>query len=433
MTQLPAVLATAAATAADLDARDPLAGFRSQFLLPLHADGTPAVYLCGNSLGLQPVAARDRIAELMGDWAQLAVRGHHDGPRRFMTYHTQLAPSLAALVGAHAHEVVAMNTLTANLHFLMATFFRPTRERFRILMDRPSFPSDRYAVISQLRWHGLDPATALVEVGPREGEDAVRVEDIEARLEQDGASIALVLLAGVQYLNGQRLPIARLTTAARRQGCVVGWDLAHAIGNVPVELHGADVDFAAWCHYKYLNAGPGAVGGAYIHERHARDVDAPRLAGWWGHELATRFRMDPDFAAEQGADGWQVSNPPVLAMAPLVASLAQFDAAGFARLRAKSLSLTGLLERLLREHCASAIEVATPADPEQRGCQLSLRVRAGRDAGRAVFEHLMSHGTVLDWREPDILRVAPAPLYNSHADVVAFVGRLQDALAAAAP
>ncbi len=421
--------ATPSAQALALDRDDALAPFRERFRLPLAPDGGPAVYLCGNSLGPMPVDAAARVAEVLELWATLAVRGHHSGPDPWMHYHAQFAAPLARLVGAAPGEVVAMNTLTVNLNLLLVSFFRPTQARHRILIERAAFPSDRYAIVSQLRFHGYAPEQALVEVGPRPGEDLLRTEDIVAAIEREGEALALVLLPGVQYLTGQVLDIGAVTAVARRQGAVVGWDLAHAVGNVPVALHDAGADFAVWCHYKYLCGGPGAAAGAFVHERHARDASLPRFAGWWGHDAATRFAMGPDFVPMAGAEGWQQSNPPVLALAPLVAALAEFDAAGLARLRAKSLALTAFARRRIAERLAGRIAIVTPAADDQRGCQLSLRVAGGASAGRQAFQSLTARGVVGDWREPDVIRLAPAPLYNGFAEVERAVAALDAALA----
>jgi kynureninase len=343
-----------------------------------------------------------------------------------MTYHQRLAPALAELVGAEPLEVVAMNSLTANLHLMLASFYRPAGERRAILLERSAFPSDRHALESQVRHHGLDPAHELIEIGPRHGEDCLRTEDLVTTIEREGARIATVLLPGIQYLTGQVLDLESITAAARRAGCRVGWDLAHAVGNVPVRLHDAGADFAVWCSYKYLNGGPGAVGGAFVHTRHAHDSGLPRLAGWWGHDPATRFLMGPDFRPAPGADGWQLSNPPILAMAPLAASLEHFATVGLPALRRKSVELTGYLERLVQQHLAGRVQVITPADPSARGAALSLRLLGlTRDRARAVFEGVRRRGVLPDWREPDVIRAAPAPFYNGYADAWRFVDALQ--------
>jgi kynureninase len=417
------------AEARALDRDDALAPLRARFRLPLAPDGQVAVYLCGNSLGPMPVDAEARVREVLEHWATLAVRGHHAGPAPWADYHAQFAAPLARLVGASPAEVVAMNTLTVNLNLLLVSFYRPTPARHRILIERPAFPSDRYAVVSQLRFHGYAPQESLIEVGPRAGEDLLRTEDIVAAIDRAGDSLALVLLPGVQYLTGQVLDVASITRVARRHGAAVGWDLAHAVGNVPLALHDSDADFAVWCHYKYVCAGPGAIAGAFVHERHGRDATLPRFAGWWGHDAATRFAMGPDFVPMPGAEGWQQSNPPVLALAPLGAALALFDAAGGAPLRAKSLALTAFARRLLAARLAERIAIVTPAAAAERGCQLSLRVAGGAAAGRRAFASLTARGVIGDWREPDVIRLAPAPLYNSFADVERAVAALAAALA----
>jgi kynureninase len=406
------------------DAADPLAAFRDEFHLPRGDDGRERAYFTGNSLGLQPRATRALLDAELERWATHGVEGHFRGEHPWMDYHLAVRGHLAEVAGARPDEVVAMNSLTVNLHLMMVSFFRPTPERPAILIERHAFPSDRHAVVSQLRFHGFDPATALIELDPDEPGGSVSEAAIERAIDEHGHRIALVLLPGVQYLTGQRLDIARLAPMAHRKGCVVGFDLAHAIGNVPVDLHASHADFAVWCSYKYLNAGPGAVAGCFVHERHAR-TPRPRFAGWWGHDAATRFRMGPDFDPTPGADGWQLSNPPILALAPLRASLDQFHRAGLARLRGKSVQLTGWLADAIRRRLDRVLEILTPDDPERRGCQLSLRVRGGREDGRALFARLEAEGIVADWREPDVIRVAPVPLYNRYMDCA----RLVDAVA----
>ena len=415
-----------------LDAGDPLAAWHDRFVLPRDpGSGRELVYLCGHSLGAQPVLATDYVDEVMRDWRSLGVEGHFTGRHPWMTYHERLAGPLADLVGASPAEVVAMNTLTVNLNLLLATFYRPSGARTAILIEQHAFPSDRYAVESHVRWHGLDPARDLVEVAPREGETLLRTEDVVERIEREGERLATVLLPGVQYLTGQRLDVAAITACARRVGCTVGWDLAHSIGNVPVHLHDSGADFAVWCNYKYLNGGPGAVGGAFVHERHAHDGKLPRLAGWWGHDKATRFRMGPDFRPIPGAEGWQNSNPPILAMAPLAASLEHFAAVGLPALRAKSLALTGYFERLVRGRLAGRVEIVTPADPDARGAALSLRLLGlSRDRASAVFEGLRRRQILPDWREPDVIRAAPVPFYNRYDDAWRCVDALHAELSA---
>ncbi len=407
--------------ARDLDAADPLARFRDRFEVPLGADGRPLVYFCGHSLGLLPKAARALVAREIDDWGRLGVAGHFEATHPWYAYHEQFRDRGARLVGALPGEVVMMNSLTVNLHLMMATFYRPTVRRHAILLEADAFPSDRYAVISQIRHHGLDPETSLIVARPRPGESIHRTADLERLIEERGGEIALVLLPGVQYLTGQVLEIERLGAAARQQGCRIGLDLAHAAGNIVLRLHDWRVDFAVWCSYKYLNAGPGAVGGCFVHQSHGADPTLPRLAGWWGNDPETRFSMRPEFEPRQGADGWQVSNPPILSMAPLLASLAIFDEAGLETLRAKSVRLTDYLLFLIDTLGSRRIEVITPRDPAGRSCQLSLRVRhAPRDLAAA----LSAAGVVCDFREPDVIRVSTAPLYNRFHDVWRFAQTL---------
>jgi kynureninase len=407
------------------DAADPLASLRERFRIPDRPDGA---YLCGHSLGLQPKHVASVLNEELDSWAQRAVDGHFESTRPWMSYHERMAPSFARLVGAQPLEVVAMNTLTVNLHLMLASFYRPTTARHRILIEKRAFSSDRYAVAAQIRHHGFDPSTALLEIGPRAGEDVIRTDDVCELIEREADALATVMLPGVQYLSGQRFDLAAITRCAQRFGCAVGFDLAHSIGNVPLELHDWNVDFAVWCTYKYLNAGPGAIGGAFVHERHARAFDLPRFAGWWGHDKATRFRMPEDFQPLPGAEGWQISNLPILSAAPLLASLPLFDEAGMPALRAKSLRLTGYLETLLNAKLSNGLTILTPSDPEARGCQLSLRLRRTPAQARAVFEALNRQGFVGDWREPDVIRIAPVPLYNRFVDVWQFTKALEQCL-----
>ena len=412
-----------------LDAADPLAAWHDRFILPREG-GRELVYLCGHSLGAQPVITSDYVEEVLRDWRSLGVEGHFEARHPWITYHRRLAEPLAYLVGADPSEVVAMNTLTVNLHFMLATFYRPAGTRTAILIERGAFPSDRHAVESQVRWHGLDPLRDLLEVGPRPGEELLRTEDIVAAIERESARLALVMLPGVQYLTGQVLDVEAITRVALRAGCRVGWDLAHAIGNVPVQIHDAGADFAVWCNYKYLNGGPGAVGGAFVHARHARDRSLPRLAGWWGHDSETRFMMEPAFAAAPGADGWQVSNPPILAMAPIVASLQHFQNVGLDALRQKSIALTGYFDALVRARLRGRVEILTPAAPQERGAALSLRLLGlDRDGARSVFAGLRRRGIVPDWREPDVIRAAAVPFYNRYDDVWRCVDALDTELA----
>ncbi|WP_127168430.1 kynureninase [Xanthomonas sp. BRIP62415] len=403
------------AHAVALDAADPLRQLRDDFIFPQHA-GQDQTYFVGNSLGLQPRAARAMVAEVLDQWGALAVEGHFTGPTQWLTYHQLVRDGLARVVGALPGEVVAMNTLSVNLHLMMASFYRPTPERGAILIEAGAFPSDRHAVESQLRLHGLDPATQLIEVQADQPNGTLSMAAIADAIARHGPRLALVLWPGIQYRTGQAFDLGEIVRLARAQGAAVGFDLAHAVGNIALTLHDDGVDFAVWCHYKYLNAGPGAVGGCFVHERHANS-DLPRMAGWWGHEQQTRFRMDPQFVPSPGAEGWQLSNPPVLALAPLRASLELFDQAGMAALRAKSEQLTGHLEQLIHARVPQVLQIVTPAAPAQRGCQLSLRVAGGRAQGRSLFESLQSVGVLGDWREPDVIRIAPVPLYNRFCDL----------------
>jgi kynureninase len=409
--------------AASLDRADPLARFRGEFHVPRRDDGRgeEEIYFAGNSLGLLPKRTQSYVDAELDKWGRLAVHAHFSGENPWMPYHELLAEPMARLVGASPTEVVTMNSLTANLHLMMASFYRPTRERHRILIEEHAFPSDDYAVESQARFHGFEPAEALLRIRP-DG------EDVSAILEREGDSIALVLLPGVQYYTGAAFDVDAITRLAHAKGCVVGFDLAHAAGNLVLSLHDWDVDFAVWCTYKYLNSGPGSVGGCFVHERHGRQFDLPRLAGWWGHDKKTRFRMQPGFRPIPGAEGWQLSNPPILSLAAIRASLDVFmEAGGMEPLREKSVRLTGYLDWLLRTELGDAVEILTPADPRRRGCQLSLRVKAA-GSGKSIFRKLESSGVTCDWRDPDVIRVAPVPLYNRYDEVHGFVEILSSAL-----
>jgi kynureninase len=416
---------TSASFAAEMDARDSLATFRQQFHIPRGPDGSPLIYLCGHSLGLQPKHAGAYIEQELEAWAALGVEAHFHGLHPWMPYHRLLTDNMAGIVGAKPLEVVLMNSLTMNLHLMMVSFYRPTPQRHKIVVEAGAFPSDQYAFSSQIGFHGFDPATSLIELTPRPGEASIRPEDIDALLENQGPEIALVLLGGVNYATGQLFDMETITRAGHAQGCLVGFDLAHAAGNVPLSVHDWGVDFAVWCNYKYLNGGPGCVGGCFVHERHAHAFDLPRFAGWWGHDQESRFLMGPDFHPIPGAEGWQLSNPSIMSMAPLRASLEIFPAAGMQQLREKSESLTSYLEFLLDQHATDDFTVLTPREPERRGAQLSIRIRHG---GRSICDRLVEQGTLCDWREPDILRVAPVPLYNTYCDVHRFVGSFLAAL-----
>lgn len=392
--------------------------WRDLFHIPDGPDGRPCAYLTGNSLGLQPKRVRAYLEEELEDWERLGVEGHFRARRPWMPYHRLLSEQTARLVGAKPVEVVVMNSLTVNLHLMMISFYRPTRERHRILMESGAFPSDQYAVKSQIALHGFDPADSLIELKPRSGESCLRMEDAIEFILDRGDSIALVMLGGVNYSTGQAFDIPAITRAAHAKGCVSGWDLAHAAGNLEVRLHDWGPDFAVWCSYKYLNGGPGATAGCFVHERHANSPDLPRLAGWWGHDEPTRFRMGPEFQAMPGAEGWQLSNPPILALAPLRASMDIFDEAGMPALRERSVALTSALLDGLMAKPSDSWKIVTPLDPAQRGSQISIRLH-GR--GREACERLIARGIVCDWREPDILRVAPTALYNTFEDVDRFV------------
>ena len=412
------------AYAAELDHRDPLAHYRERFCIPRVNGVAECIYLGGHSLGLQPKSAKAYIDQELEDWARLGVEGHFHGKNPWMPYHRLLTEQTADLVGGEPVEVVVMNSLTVNLHLMMASFYRPTAQRHKILIERGAFPSDQYAVKSQIRFHNFNSATSLLELSPRDGEFCVRDEDMHALIETEGESIALILLGGVNYATGQIFDIAEVTRAGHRKGCIVACDLAHAAGNIPLRLHDWGPDFAVWCSYKYLNGGPGCVGGCFVHERHSQSWDLPRYAGWWGHDEKVRFQMGPEFHPMAGAEGWQLSNPPIMALAPLRASMEIFAEVGMDRLRAKSRSLTGYMEFLLRDKESAKWSIITPRDPERRGAQLSIRL----SQGRGVCDHLIADGVIGDWREPDIYRVAAVPLYNSFKDVYRFVQRFSMAL-----
>ncbi|MGY0619641.1 kynureninase [Lysobacter sp. A378] len=401
-----------------LDAADPLPSLRDEFHIPQHEGGDQA-YFVGNSLGLQPRGVRAQVDDVLDKWSMEAVEGHFRGNSQWMSYHQLMREPLARIVGAQPEEVVAMNSLTANLHLMMASFYRPTRQRPAILIEAGSFPSDRYAVSSQIELHGFAPETELIELEADQPGGVFSMAAIERAITQHGHRLALVLWPGVQYRTGQAFDIGEITRLSHAAGAMCGVDLAHAVGNVELALHDSGVDFAVWCHYKYLNSGPGAVGGCFVHERHAH-ASVPRMAGWWGHEASTRFQMGPRFVPTAGAEGWQLSNPPILALAPLRASLDLFDRVGMRALREKSQRLTGYLESLINQGLGDVLQILTPTDPAQRGCQLSIRVRGGREQGRALFDHLAANGVLGDWREPDVIRISPTPLYNTHQDVFRF-------------
>ena len=414
--------------AARLDSEDPLAGFRDRFECPGERGGRRVVYVCGNSLGLQPKLAAQYVTEELAEWARRGVEGHFEAARPWVSYHRHATEALAALTGAKSSEVVAMNTLTVNLHLLMTSFYRPDGPCRKIVIESTAFPSDRYAVASQIRMRGHDPDEDLLEWQPRD-DDILYIDDLAALLEREGGRTALLLLPGVQYYSGQVLDMPGICALAREHGCRVGFDLAHAIGNVELNLHEWGPDFAAWCSYKYLNAGPGAIAGAFVHERHLAPGNIDQLHGWWGNDEATRFRMREEFDPAAGADAFQLSCPPVLSFAPVLASLEIFAEAGLSRLVEKSRRLTGYLEWLIKHRLGDRIGIITPSDA--RGCQLSLVVRDQGVDPRQVFRKLTELNVIGDWREPDVIRIAPAPLYNSYGDAFECAERLQQALDAA--
>ena len=414
---MPEVAVTREA-AAELDARDPLAKYRERFFFPRAQKRGAPVYLVGHSLGLQPKTAREYIEQELKDWAELGVQAHFRAKSPWLAYHRFLAEPFARLVGAKPSEVVAMNSLTVNLHLMMVTFYRPTIQRHKIIVETGAFPSDQYAIKSQIQYHGFRVEDSLVELKPRAGESTLRDEDILAAIKREGPQTALVLLGAINYSTGQAFDLPAITRAGHEQGCMVAFDCAHAAGNLALQLHDSGADFAVWCNYKYENGGAGAVGGCFVHERHSQAFDLPRFAGWWGHEEKTRFVMGPEFHPAPGADGWQVSNPPVFAMAPVRAALAIFDEAGMPALRQKSIALTGYMESLLDQHASKKFSIITPREPHRRGAMLAIRIP---ENARQVVERLGKEEVFCDFREPNILRVTPVPLYNSFVDAHAFV------------
>ncbi len=407
------------------DANDPLASFRNKFHIPKDTKGNELVYLCGNSLGLQPKITSEYISESLTDWANLGVDGHTEAKHPWLPYHEFLTENMAKIVGAKPSEVVVMNTLTTNLHLMMVSFFQPTKTKYKIVVESDAFPSDKYAVESQLKFHGIDPKQGLIQWAPREDEDLCRFEDLEEIMKNQGDEIALLMIGSTNYYTGQSFPLKKITELGHKYGCMVGFDLAHGAGNIQPNLHDSGADFAVWCSYKYLNSGPGSLGGCFVHERHANNKELNRFAGWWGHNKKTRFNMRKDFDALPGAEGWQLSNPPILSMAAIRASLDTFAEAGFENLLKKSEKLTGYLEFLLDEMQNDEIRVITPRNPEERGCQLSIQVK---NADKQLFTKLTEAGVISDWREPDVIRIAPAPLYNNFEDVYKFSEKLKEVL-----
>lgn len=413
------------AFAQQCDREDPLAHFRSKFLLPKDDKGNPQIYLCGNSLGLQPVTTKQYIENELTDWAKHGVEGHTDAEHPWLPYHEYLTNSMAKIVGAKPSEVVMMNTLTTNLHLMMVSFYQPTKTKYKIVIESDAFPSDKYAMESQLKFHGFDSKEGLVLWTPRDGEDLCRFEDLEKIMEEQGDEIALLMIGSTNYYSGQHFPLKKITELGHSHNCMVGFDLAHGAGNIQPDLHNTGADFAVWCSYKYLNSGPGSLGGCFVHERHADNKDLNRFAGWWGHNKETRFNMRHEFDALSGAEGWQLSNPPILSMAAIRASLDIYEEAGFDTIRAKSEKLTGYLEYLLDELDNDQIHIITPRDKAERGCQLSIQVK---NANKDLHTKLTKAHVISDWREPDVIRVAPAPLYNNYEDVFEFVERLKNVL-----
>lgn len=414
--------------ALELDKRDALSRFRDEFIIPQH-NGRDIIYLCGNSLGLQPKATAGVIAQQLNNWSKYAVEGWFEGDTPWMFYHKQLTNSLAGIVGALPAEVVAMNTLTVNLHFLLVSFYKPSTKRFKILMEGGAFPSDQYAVESQVRFHGYSPEDAIIEVFPRDGEDTLRTEDILQKISENAGELALVLFGGINYYTGQFYDLEAITSAGHKAGAFVGFDLAHAAGNVPLKLHDWGADFACWCSYKYINSSPGGISGAFIHQKHFGNTELNRFAGWWGYREDTRFEMKPGFKPQEGAEGWQVSCAPVLLMAAHRAALNTFDeAGGILPLRNKSIMLTGYLEFLIgqinAEQGKPVFRIITPKNAGERGCQLSIIC----PDGKAIFDYLVSNGVLGDWREPDVIRLSPVPLYNSFKDVYRAAEILKEAV-----
>ena len=407
------------------DALDELSNYRQQFHIPKDKDGNELIYLCGNSLGLQPKSTKAYIDQELKDWANLGVEGHTNGKNPWLHYHEFLTEASAKLVGAKPIEVVTMNSLTANLHFMMASFYQPTKKRYKILIESDAFPSDKYAVESQLRHHGYDDKEGLILWSPRANEELLNYDDLETILKTHGNEIALIMIGGVNYYTGQFFDFKRITELGHSYGCKVGFDCAHGAGNVNLDLHNSGADFAVWCTYKYINSGPGSLSGCFVHERHAYDKELNRFTGWWSHNKQTRFNMRDEFDVLPGAEGWQLSNPPILSMAAIKASLDMFSEAGFDKLLKKSRKLTGYFEFLLKNLGEDVIRIITPENPEERGCQLSIQVL---NADKSLHNKLTEAGVICDWREPDVIRCAPVPLYNSFKDVYLMVEKMKNIL-----
>lgn len=413
------------AYAQQLDQQDELREYREQFYIPTQKNGKPYCYLCGNSLGLQPKKVEELMLEELADWKKHGVEGHFEAKRAWLPYHEFFTKNIAQIMGAKESEVVVMNTLTTNLHLMMVSFYRPTDKRHKIVVEKGAFPSDKYAVDSQIRFHGYDPNTALIQLAPRAGEETLRTEDILQVIADQGDEIALIMIGGVNYYTGQYFDLEKITQKGHEVGAMVGFDLAHAAGNVAVQLHDWNVDFAVWCHYKYLNAGPGSIAGAFVHEQHLGKTDIPRFEGWWGNDKDTRFLMQDKFQPIPTAEAWQLSNAPVFSMTPLLASLQLHAEVGMKKLTNKSKLLTGFLEFLLLELKSERIRIITPTNHQDRGCQLSIQVK---NSDKALFDAITAKGVIADWREPDVIRIAPVPMYNSFEDVYNFVSILKDCL-----
>lgn len=413
------------AFAEEQDQKDPLRSYRNQFHFPLKADGSPKIYLCGNSLGLQPKQTSAYVQQELDDWAKLGVEGHTTAKNPWLTSHEDLARPMAKIVGAKPEEVVIMNTLTVNLHLMMVTFYKPTKTKFKILIESDAFPSDKYAIESQLKFHNIDPNEGLILWKPRKGEHLCRHEDFEELLDEHKDEIALVMVGSTNYYSGQAFDLKRIAARCQNENITVGFDLAHGAGNIQPNLHEIGADFAVWCTYKYLNSGPGSLGGCFIHEKHMDNQNLDKFVGWWGHKKDSRFNMRVGFDPTPTAEGWQLSNPPILSLAGTRSSLDIFENAGFENLREKSKKLTGFLEFLIDELNDESISILTPRSVEERGCQLSIQMK---NADRSLFDQLTEKGVVADWREPDVIRIAPAPLYNSYTDVFEFVHILKHCL-----
>lgn len=408
-----------------MDQNDELKSYRDSFHFPVDSNGNKILYFTGNSLGLQPKTTKEAVEQELDDWANFAVEGHFKAKNPWMPYHELLTNDMAEIVGAKPEEVVIMNSLTANLHFLMISFYNPTKKRFKILIESDAFPSDRFAVKSQLKLHGFDPKNDLIEWSPRGNENLLRIEDLQEIIKKNGDEIALILVGGVNYYTGQLLDLKKIAKIGHSKGCKVGIDLAHGVGNVNLKLHESGIDFAAWCTYKYLNSGPGSLGGIFVHNKHKKNKSLKRLTGWWGQNKSKRFKMREELDISNGAEGWQLSNPAILSMAAIKASLELFRKVGMNKLRMKSINLTGYLEYLILQMNNKNIDIITPKDPNQRGCQLSIKLN---NSNKSLHENLRLNNVITDWRDPNVIRCAPVPFYNSYQDVYNFVKILRKLL-----